>query len=86
MEVTVYGPLRGATGEKTVHVDFDGETVADAVASFVRAYPRAERHLYRDDGSLEPSVRVSVNGAAVELDADCPPDAAVSLHPAMQGG
>ena len=31
MELTVYGPLRSATGEKTVEVDFDGETIADAL-------------------------------------------------------
>jgi molybdopterin synthase sulfur carrier subunit len=85
MEVTVYGPLRGATGEKTVTVDFEGGTVAEALSAFVAAYPRAERHLF-DGGRLQSSVRVTADGESVDADDDCPPDAALSVHPAMQGG
>ncbi|MFC6763565.1 MoaD/ThiS family protein, partial [Natrinema soli] len=44
-EVTVYGPLRSATGDKTVTLEWSGGTVADAVAALVDAYPRAESHL-----------------------------------------
>jgi molybdopterin converting factor small subunit len=86
MQVTVYGQLRSATGEKTVVVDFDGGTVRDALGAFVEAYPRAEQHLFREDGDLEPSVRLSVDGNAADVDDDCPAEAALSVHPAMQGG
>jgi molybdopterin synthase sulfur carrier subunit len=85
MEVTVYGPLRGATGEKTVTVAFEGGTVADALDALVSAYPRAKQHLY-DDGTLSASARISVNGDTADPDDDCPPDADVSIHPPMQGG
>lgn len=85
MEVTVYGHLRGATGEKTVIVDFDGGTVREAVSALVEAYPRAERHLF-DDDALESSVRLSVDGATVDPEDDCPADAELSVHPPMQGG
>jgi molybdopterin synthase sulfur carrier subunit len=86
MQVTVYGPLRSATGEKTVDVSFDGGTVADAVAAFADAYPRAGSQLYADDGDLRPSVRVMRDGERVETDEPCPADADLALFPAMQGG
>jgi molybdopterin synthase sulfur carrier subunit len=85
MRVTVYGPLRGATGEKTVAVDFAGGTVSEALAALVDAYPRAEQHLY-EDGQLLSSVRVAVDGESADPDDDCPPDAEVSVHPPMRGG
>lgn len=86
MEVSVYGPLRGATGEKTVDVDFDGGTVADAIDAFIARYPRARSQLYTDDGTVRPSVRVAVDGEGVDLEDPCADDATVSLHPAMRGG
>lgn len=85
MDITVYGPLRGATGEKTVAVDFDGGTVEEALATFVDEYSRAERHLY-DDGTLQSGIRVTVDGESVATDDDCPADASLSVHPAMRGG
>jgi molybdopterin synthase sulfur carrier subunit len=84
--VTVYGPLRSATGEKSVDVDHDGGTVADVVAALVEAYPRARSQLYDEDGDLRVSVRVSVDGERADWDDDLPADAEVSLHPAVQGG
>lgn len=86
MKVTVYGPLRSATGDKTVPVAFDGGTVSDALAAFVDAYPRARPQVYTDDGSVRPSVRLSVDGRRVDLEAKCPPDAELSVVPAVQGG
>jgi molybdopterin synthase sulfur carrier subunit len=86
MDVTVYGPLRSATGGKRVSVDFDGGTVRDAVDAFVDAYPRAERHLFDADGRLVPSVRLSVDGRAADPDEPCPADATLAVHPAMRGG
>lgn len=86
MDVTVYGPLRNATGEKQVQVTFEGETVRDALEAFVDAYPRADQYLYRSDGTLASSVRISVNGERVDLEDLCPTDAEMALHPAVQGG
>ncbi|MFP8957264.1 MoaD/ThiS family protein [Natrialbaceae archaeon A-CW3] len=86
MEVTVYGPLRGATGGKTVSLEFDGGTVHDALEALVAAYPRAETQLFRADGRLEPSTRTSLAGKSVEPDDHCPPDADLHVHPPMRGG
>lgn len=86
MECTVYGPLRGATGEKAVTVAFEGGTVRDALGTFVGAYPGAESHLFDDEGRVRPSVRVALDGDRVDLDAACPPDAALTIYPAMRGG
>jgi len=52
MQVTVYGPLRGATGGKTVAVEADPETVGDALDAFLAAYPRAEQHLVDCEGDF----------------------------------
>lgn len=86
MDVTVYGQLRGATGKKTVIIDFEGDTVRDALEAFVTEYPRAKRHLFREDGELEPSIRVAVDGERVGFDDHCRPKVSLSIHPAMQGG
>jgi molybdopterin synthase sulfur carrier subunit len=86
MDVTVYGPLRSATGGKHVSVEFDGRTVRDALDAFVRAYPRAERHLFREDGELISSVRIALDGDPADPGDQCPEDATLTIHPAMRGG
>lgn len=86
MNVTVYGPLRSATGGKTVEVDADPETVIDAIDAFVDEYPRAEQHLVDCDGGLRGSVRVTVNGDRAAADDPCPTAADLTIHPAMRGG
>lgn len=84
-EVTVYGPLRSATGSKTVSLEWAGGTVADAIAALVDAYPRAESHLY-DDDAVRPSVRVSIDGERADLEDRVPDEASLTLVPAVQGG
>lgn len=86
MQITVYGPLRSATSEKTVTLAFNGGTVEDALAVFVENYPRAKSQLYTTNGQLRASVRISVNGERVALDDDCPADAELTVFPAVQGG
>jgi molybdopterin converting factor small subunit len=86
VEITVYGPLRAATGGKHVTVDPEGGTVRAVLAGLVEAHPRAESHLVDPAGDLRSSVRVTVDGERADLDADCPPDAAVAVFPAMRGG
>jgi molybdopterin converting factor small subunit len=86
MELTVYGPLRSATGAKRVTVDPDGATVEAVLEALVTAYPRAETHLVDDAGDLRPSVRITVDGERAALDDDCPVGADVSIVPAMRGG
>lgn len=86
MELTVYGPLRAATGEKTVQVDSNGETVRDVITAFVDAYPRAGSHLTDDSGALRPSVRVVLGGQTVGLDESVRDEGTMQLFPAMRGG
>lgn len=86
MNVTVYGPLRSATGGKHVSVDFEGGTVREAVDAFVAAHPRAKTHLHDAEGRFASSVRVTVDGEPVDLDDPCPAEASLSIHPAMRGG
>ncbi|WP_251329439.1 ubiquitin-like small modifier protein 1 [Haloplanus pelagicus] len=86
MELTVYGPLRSATGEKRIGVDPGGPTVRAVLDALLEEYPRAESHLVDEAGDLRPSVRVTVNGDRAAIDDDCPPDAEVAVFPAMRGG
>ncbi|ELY44229.1 MoaD/ThiS family protein [Natronorubrum sulfidifaciens] len=85
MQVTVYGPLRSATGEKTVGLEFTGVTVSDALAEFTAVYPRATPYLY-DGDEVRSSVRVTVNGERAALEAPVSNDAELTLMPAVQGG
>ena len=86
MDVTVYGQLRAATGEKTIHVEGGVETVGDALDRFLKAYPRAKQHVLDEDGEPRSSVRILLDGERVDLDSECPPDATLQLFPAMEGG
>ena len=86
MDVTVYGQLRAATGEKTVHLEDDVDSVSDALDRFLEAYPRVKQHVLDEDGTVRPSVRILLDGERVALDSDCPPDASLQLFPAMEGG
>ena len=86
MDVVVYGPLRSATGSKTVALSPDAATVADVVAALREAYPRTESHLVDEDGRLRPSVRVTVDGETADPADLVPADAEVGVFPAMRGG
>ena len=86
MQITVYGPLRSATGEKTVSLDVDPETVGDVLDAFVQAYPSTRSQLYTEADELRPSVRLMCDGERVDTDAPCSPDGELALFPAMQGG
>ncbi|QOS13535.1 MoaD family protein (plasmid) [Haloferax gibbonsii] len=86
MEITVYGPLRSVTGEKTVEVSPSGETVNDLLTAFVDEHPKTATHLADDDGAIRPSVRVMVGEHKATLDDPIPDGEQVKLFPAMRGG
>lgn len=88
MDVTVHGPLRGVTGSKSLSVpDADAEmSVRELLDRLAEAYPRTRSQLFTDDGSVQGSVRVMVDGEVAALDADCPPTADVEIVPAVRGG
>ncbi len=87
MNVTVYGPLRSATGEQTVEVPTDGaETVSTVICTFLEHYPRAQSQLLDEQGDLRPSVRVMQGGQSLDFDEYCDPEDELKLFPAMRGG
>jgi molybdopterin converting factor small subunit len=86
MNVVVYGPLRSATGSKTVELSPADETVAGVVGALREAHPRTESHLVDEEGALRPSVRVTVDGETAAPDDPVPSDAEVGVFPAMRGG
>jgi molybdopterin converting factor small subunit len=93
--VTLYGPLQGVTGTKTVDLtlapgDEEGggsnapPTVGDVVRTFADRYPRSRDQLLTEDGEIRPSVRVQCDGEKRERSE--PASGEVSLFPAMRGG
>jgi molybdopterin converting factor small subunit len=86
MDVTVYGPLRSATGGKRLALSPAEQTVQGVLDALLEEYPRAESQLLDDDGTLRPSVRITVDGESASMHEDCSPDAAVAIFPAMRGG
>lgn len=99
VRLTLYGPLRGVTGSKTVTIevghaddaDADGDamsdpTVGDVVRAFAEAYPRSRGQLFDDEGSVRPSVRVLCDGEQRPLAEPVGASEAVALFPAMRGG
>ena len=95
VRVTLYGPLRGVTGSKTVELtlapgDREGSrsnaepTVGDLVRAFVETHPRSRDQLLTEDGEIRPSVRVLCDGEKRELAE--PVTREVGLFPAMRGG
>ena len=86
MQVRVYGPLRGVVGQKDITIEFDGGTVDAAIDRFLEEYPRAERFVREEDGSLPKSVQIRIEGSVVSLGDRCPATAELTIHPAIQGG
>ncbi|WP_440992056.1 ubiquitin-like small modifier protein 1 [Haloarchaeobius baliensis] len=86
MKVHVYGPLRTATGEKTVDLRTDGETVGDLLDRFLDEYPGTASQLVDDDGDLRPSVRVMVGDEKAARDQPVSEHDEIKLFPAMRGG
>ncbi|WP_411968703.1 ubiquitin-like small modifier protein 1 [Haloferax sp. YSSS75] len=86
MELRVYGPLRAATGEKTVDIEVDGETVHDVIDAFVTEFPRTASQLVDEDGNIRPSVRVMVEDERATLGQAVSNEQSVKLFPAMRGG
>lgn len=87
MELTVYGPLRSATGEQTVQLAVgESETVGEVITAFLETYPRAETQLLDEQGNFRPSVRVMQDGESLDFDDGCDPDKELKLFPAMRGG
>ena len=90
MKLTVYGPLRGITGSKTIEVA-DPErsnpvTVERVIRQLLDQHPQAKTHLFGQDESLQGSVRILVDGDRASLETPCPPTAEVAIIPAAQGG
>jgi molybdopterin converting factor small subunit len=92
VRVTLYGPLRGVTGTKTVELALEKDgtgpngdpTLGDVVRAFVEAYPRSRDQLLTDEGEVRPSVRLLCDGERRAL--DDPVTGEVGLFPAMRGG
>ena len=89
--VHVPGPLLAyADGQGTVTVEFEGVTVADALAALWARHPRLRDRILDEQGRVRPHVNLFVDresirytgGLATALRAD----AVLSVVPAVSGG
>ncbi|NPA06666.1 MAG: MoaD/ThiS family protein [Chloroflexi bacterium] len=64
LTVRLYATLRDLVGgRKAIEVEVpDGATVEDLVQALLEQYPELKPQILRQDGSLEPSVHVFLNG------------------------
>lgn len=88
MDVTVHGPLRGVVGSKTLSLPAvdDELTVRELLEHLADQYPRTRSQLFTDDGGVQGSVRVLIDGETVEPGDRCQSTADVHIIPAVQGG
>lgn len=89
LECVLFGPFREAVGEKTVHVETDGETVADLLRELEAAYPALEGELV-DGDDLAGSTVVTADKRDVRhldgLETDLDETTVYRLVPSVYGG
>ena len=91
MRVRVFGTLRRVVGAKEVEVGLDpGDTVRDVLTKIIAEYPAMGEKLLDDDGRLQGSVHVLINGRSIRylegLDSITQEGDLFALFPAVGGG
>lgn len=90
IELRFFASFRDAVGQKTVHREFDGETVraGEVLQSVQDEYDVAR--LFDEDGSLREFINVTRNGRAIAhldgLDTELEHRDTLSVFPPVSGG
>jgi len=68
--VTLYGAARVVAGQPVIDLPFDASaiTLAEALEALVAAHPRARPYLLDTSGSLQPGIRLLLNGERPQPD------------------
>ena len=89
MRVKIFGTLRQVVGAKEVGVDA-ADTVRDVLERLTAEHPALRERILDDDGSLQSSITLLVNGRNVRflngLDTTVRENDQVALFPPVGGG
>lgn len=91
MRVKIFATLRSLVGAKEVEVDVGtGDTVRNMLEKLTAEYPALRERVLDDDGNLQSSINVFVNGRSIKfldgLNSTIQEDDRLALFPAVGGG
>ena len=91
MRVKIFATLRPLVGAKEVEVDVEaGDTVRNVLEKLTVEYPALRERVLDDDGNLQSSIHVLVNGRSIEflrgINSTIQEDDELALFPPVGGG
>jgi molybdopterin synthase sulfur carrier subunit len=91
MKVRIFGTLRQFIGAKKVEVEVEaGDTVRNMLEKLTAEYPALRERVLDDDGKLQSSINVLVNGRSIKfldgLDSTIQEGDQLALFPPVGGG
>ncbi len=91
MKVRIFATLRSLVGAKEIEVDVEaGDTVWNMLEKLTAEYPALGERVLDDDGNLQSSITVLVNGRSIKflggLNSTIQEGDALALFPPVGGG
>jgi len=91
MEIKVFATLRDVVGGKSIQIDITQPVrAAELLSQVVAKHPPLRAKLFAQDGGLNPSVHILINGRDVRfldgLDTVVGPSDSVQMFPPVGGG
>ncbi|AEN05925.1 ubiquitin-like small modifier protein 1 [Halolamina sp.] len=86
MQWKLFADLAEAAGDRTVEVEFDGDTVGDALDALIEARPALSGRVLTEHGELRDHVNLLKNGTAVGRDEQVATGDELALFPPVSGG
>jgi len=91
MRVRIFATLRQLVGAKEAEVEVEaGDTVRNVLAKLTAAYPALGEHVLDNDGNLQSSMNVLINGRSIRfldgLDTAIQEGDQLALFPPVGGG
>ncbi len=85
VKVRLFASMRDYAGVKDA--DVQGENVGDALKSLIAAYPALKMRIFKDEKTLQPYVRVLLNGIAIkDIDTELKKGDELAVFPPVMGG
>ncbi len=85
VKVRLFASMRDYAGVKDAEVK--GENVGDALRSLIAAYPALKPRIFKDEGVIQPFVRVLLNGIAIkDIDTELKKGDELAVFPPVMGG
>ena len=86
MQWKLFADLAETAGTDQPTVETDAETVGEALAALLAAYPALADRVTDDDGNLQDHVNLLRDGEPADPDTPVGPDDELALFPPVSGG